>query len=209
MGREAPIILAAITKPAPPSRCAPRSAIQRASRHFLKPSSANVPWAVICAERAPGRPCRDGVPRSSAAMRYRTSQRRRSGPRMVCQTTSIKRPPPTKMPTAPAIVALRDQGTLAQLYGNLTGDVTSNAWPTFLAAVQALTGGVTNDDPFGGAAQPAQLAHIPPWTVDLAGKVFAAILNDVVQGKEAHQMNASVRAVLASAPKRASRRVKV
>jgi hypothetical protein len=55
---------------------------------------------------------------------------------------------------APAMVALGDQGTLAQLYGNLTGDVTSNAWPTFLAAVQALPGGVTNDDPFG-AAPPA------------------------------------------------------
>jgi hypothetical protein len=101
---------------------------------------------------------------------------------------------------APAMVALSDQGTLAQLYGNLTGDVTSNAWPTFLAAVQALPGDVTNDDPFGGAAQPAQLAHIPPWTVELAGRVFAAILNDIVQGKEAHQMNASVRAVLASVP---------
>jgi hypothetical protein len=43
------------------------------------------------------------------------------------------------------------------------------------------------------------LAHIPPWTVELAGRVFAAILNDIVRGKEAHQMNASVRAVLASA----------
>ncbi len=101
---------------------------------------------------------------------------------------------------APAIVSLGDQGTLAQVYGNLTGDVTSNAWPTFLAAVQALPGGVTNDDPFGGAAQPAQLAHIAPWTVELAGKVFAAILNDIVKGKEAQQMNASVRAVLASVP---------
>jgi hypothetical protein len=50
---------------------------------------------------------------------------------------------------APAMVALRDQGTLAQLYGQLTGDVSSKAWPTFLAAVQALPGGVTNDDPFG------------------------------------------------------------
>jgi hypothetical protein len=101
---------------------------------------------------------------------------------------------------APAMVALGDQGTLAQVYGNLTGDVTSNAWPTFLATVQALPGGVTNDDPFGGAAQPAQLTHIPPWSVELAGKVFAAILNDIVQGKEAHQMTASVRAVLASVP---------
>jgi len=102
---------------------------------------------------------------------------------------------------SPAMVALGDQGTLAQLYGNLTGAVTSNAWPTFLAAVQALPGGVTSDDPFGGAAEPAQLAHIPPRTVELAGKVFAAILNDILQGKEAHQVTASVRAVLASIPK--------
>jgi hypothetical protein len=58
---------------------------------------------------------------------------------------------------APAMVALGDRGTLAQLYGNLTGDLASKAWPTFLAAVQALPGGVTSDDPFGGAAQPAQL----------------------------------------------------
>src|SRR3984893_1803237 len=101
---------------------------------------------------------------------------------------------------APALVALGNRGTLAQLYGKLTGDVASKAWPTFLAAVQALPGGVTNDDPFGGAAQPAQLTHIPPGTVELAGKVFAAILNDIVQGKEAHQMNDSVRAVLASVP---------
>jgi hypothetical protein len=56
---------------------------------------------------------------------------------------------------APAMVALGDRGTLAQLYGNLTGGVTSEAWPTFLAAVQALPGGVTNDDPFGGGARPA------------------------------------------------------
>jgi hypothetical protein len=100
---------------------------------------------------------------------------------------------------APAMVALGDQGTLAQVYANLSGTAASGAWPAFLTAVQALPG-VTSDDPFGGASQPAQLTHIPPWTVELAGKVFAAILSDIVQGKEAHQMNASVRAVLASVP---------
>jgi hypothetical protein len=100
---------------------------------------------------------------------------------------------------APAMVALGNQGTLAQVYANLSGSAASGAWPAFLAAVQALPG-VTSDDPFGGASQPAQLTHIAPWTVELAGKVFAAILSDIVQGKEAHQMNASVRAVLASAP---------
>jgi hypothetical protein len=56
---------------------------------------------------------------------------------------------------AAAMVSLGDQGTLAQVYGNLTGDVTSNAWPNFLAAVQALPGGVTSDDPFGASAPPA------------------------------------------------------
>jgi len=51
---------------------------------------------------------------------------------------------------APEMVSFGDGGTLAQVYGKLTGDAVSNAWPTFLAAVQALPGGVTNDDPFGG-----------------------------------------------------------
>lgn len=101
---------------------------------------------------------------------------------------------------APALVSLGEQGTLAQLYARLTGNDMSNAWPTFLGAVEALPAGVTSDDPFGGAAQPAQLAHLAPWTVELAGKVFAAILSDIVKGKEPQQMMTSVRAALASAP---------
>jgi len=101
---------------------------------------------------------------------------------------------------APAMVSLGDSGTLAQLYANLTGDSASNAWPNFQAAVQALQNGVTSDDPFGAAVQPAQLAHLAPWTVELAGKVFSAILADVAAGKEARQMVASVRAVLVSTP---------
>jgi hypothetical protein len=101
---------------------------------------------------------------------------------------------------APAMVSLGDSGTLAQLYANLTGDTASNAWPTFQAAVQALPGGVTNDDPFGGASQPTQLAHLAPWTVALAGKVFSVILADIAAGKTAHQIAASVRAALISAP---------
>jgi hypothetical protein len=101
---------------------------------------------------------------------------------------------------AQEMVSLGDSGTLAQLYANLTSDAASNALPTFLAAVNNLPNGVTNDDPFGGAAQPAQMAHLPPWTVELAGKVFAAILADIVAGKQAHQMVASVRAALAVAP---------
>jgi hypothetical protein len=51
---------------------------------------------------------------------------------------------------APAMVALGNGGTLAQLYANLTSDSASNAWPAFRSAVQALPNGVTSDDPFGG-----------------------------------------------------------
>ncbi|MBO0734141.1 MAG: hypothetical protein J2P49_07470 [Methylocapsa sp.] len=103
---------------------------------------------------------------------------------------------------APAMVALRDSGTFAQLYANLTQDAASNAWPAFQAAIQALggPGAVTSDDPFGGMAQPAQLAHLAPWTVELAGKVFASILASIAAGKSEHQIVAAVRAVLASSP---------
>jgi hypothetical protein len=101
---------------------------------------------------------------------------------------------------AQGLVALTANGTFAQLYANLTSQPPGNAWPTFQAAAQALSNGVTNDDPFGGAAQPAQLAHLAPWSVDLAGKVFAAILADVVAGKPAHQVVASVRAALVASP---------
>jgi hypothetical protein len=100
---------------------------------------------------------------------------------------------------APPMVSLGDEGTLAQLYANLTGNDASTAWPTFYAAVQALPT-INNDDPFGGASQPAQLAHLAPWTVALAGKVFGVILADVAAGKAANQIVANVRAALVSAP---------
>jgi hypothetical protein len=101
---------------------------------------------------------------------------------------------------AQAMVALGDAGTLAQLYANLTSDAPSNALPAFQAAVQNLPNGVTSDDPFGGASQPAQMAHIAPWTVALAGKVFSAILADIAAAKPPHQIVASVRAALCAAP---------
>jgi len=101
---------------------------------------------------------------------------------------------------APAMVSLGDSGTLAQLYANLTGDSASNAWSNFRSAVQALPNGVTTDDPFSGAVQPSQLAHLAPWTDELAGKVFSAILADIAAGKEAHQIVAGVRAVMVTAP---------
>ena len=101
---------------------------------------------------------------------------------------------------AQGLVGLTANGTFAQLYSNLTSQPPGNAWPAFQAAVQALPNSVASDDPFGGAAQPAQLVHLAPWSVDLAGKVFAAILADVAAAKPAHQVVASVRAVLVASP---------
>jgi hypothetical protein len=49
---------------------------------------------------------------------------------------------------AQAMVTLGDSGTLAQLYGQVTGNPSSTAWSQFSAAVNALPGGVTSDDPF-------------------------------------------------------------
>jgi len=101
---------------------------------------------------------------------------------------------------APAMVSLADSGTLAQLYAALTSDAASNAWPAFQIAVQNLPNGVTGDDPFNGAAQPAQLAHLAPLTVALAGKIFAAVLTDVAAGKPANHIVASVSAILLTPP---------
>jgi len=53
---------------------------------------------------------------------------------------------------AQALVALGAGGTLAQLYAKLTSSPGSGAWSAFKAALKALRNGVTNDDPFGGAA---------------------------------------------------------
>jgi hypothetical protein len=50
------------------------------------------------------------------------------------------------------MVGLGDSGTLAQLYGQLTGDAANNAWPTFTSAISALPAGVTSDDPFNALA---------------------------------------------------------
>jgi len=58
---------------------------------------------------------------------------------------------------APAMVALGDSGTLAQLYAQLASDSANNAWPKFKSAIQALPNGVVSDDPFN-AFQPAQVA---------------------------------------------------
>jgi hypothetical protein len=77
---------------------------------------------------------------------------------------------------APAMVALGDPGTFAQLYANLTSDAASNAWPTFQNAIQALPNGVTSDDPFG-AAKPLQISGVtgakPPAATAKAAKPTA------------------------------------
>jgi hypothetical protein len=101
---------------------------------------------------------------------------------------------------APVMVSLGNNGTLAQLYNNLTSDAASNAWSNFQAAVGALPNGVTSDDPFGAAAQPAQMAHTTLFTAALAGKVFSSILADLSAGKPAHEIVAGVRSVLVAAP---------
>jgi hypothetical protein len=56
---------------------------------------------------------------------------------------------------AQTMVRVGDTGTLAELYAQLTGGATSNAWPTFISAVHARPNGVTTDDPFNGLAAAA------------------------------------------------------
>jgi hypothetical protein len=64
---------------------------------------------------------------------------------------------------AQAMVPLGATGTLAQLYGVLTGNDPATAWPTFTTAVQGLQNGVTTDDPFnGGAGARTAVAAIRP-----------------------------------------------
>jgi hypothetical protein len=87
---------------------------------------------------------------------------------------------------APAMVALGDSGTLAQLYANLTSDTASNAWSKFQNAIQALPNGVTSDDPFGALAQPAQVA-----LTKQPGKASAASLR-AVKRPPANSTSASV-----------------
>ncbi|HVI07204.1 MAG TPA: hypothetical protein VND65_02805 [Candidatus Binatia bacterium] len=53
---------------------------------------------------------------------------------------------------AQAMVQLGANGTLAQLYANLTSQSAGNAWSAFLGAVQGLPNGVTSDNPFGAQA---------------------------------------------------------
>jgi hypothetical protein len=97
---------------------------------------------------------------------------------------------------APTMVSLGDAGTLAQLYANLTSDPATNAWTNFQNAIQNLPNGVTSDDPFGGLAQPTQMAHLAPKTAELVGRVFASIVSDLAAGRQPEQMMANVRAAM-------------
>jgi hypothetical protein len=97
---------------------------------------------------------------------------------------------------APAMVSLGDSGTLAQLYASLTGDGAANAWPNFIAAVQALTTGVTSDDPFGGPPGAPQIANLDATAVELAAKIFSSILSDLAAGRPAQHTVATVRAMM-------------
>ena len=99
---------------------------------------------------------------------------------------------------APAMVSLGDNGTLAQLYAELTGNPASQALAKFMAAVHELPGDITNDDPFGSAAPSASMTQLSPALIAMAGKVFGAILADLAQGKADHQIVASVRAILSA-----------
>jgi hypothetical protein len=62
---------------------------------------------------------------------------------------------------AQTMVRLGDNGTLARLYGQLTGDAASSAWSNFSAAVRGLPGGVISDDPFGALATAGAAAEPP------------------------------------------------
>jgi hypothetical protein len=105
---------------------------------------------------------------------------------------------------APAMVNQGDAGTLAQLYGTLTGDDPANAFQSFQSAIAALPNGVTNDDPFGGLANPLQMAHLAPRTAELVGRIFAAMVGDLAAGRQPEQMMANIRAAMAPATRPAA-----
>jgi hypothetical protein len=54
---------------------------------------------------------------------------------------------------AQTMVRLGDNGTLAQLYGQLAGSAASEAWTSFTTALDALPQGVNSDDPFNALAR--------------------------------------------------------
>ena len=99
----------------------------------------------------------------------------------------------------PAMVNLGDPGTFAQLYANLTADAATNAWTNFQTAIQNLPNGITNDDPFGGLAQPTQMTHIAPRSAELVGRVLASMITDLAAGHQPEQIAENIRAAMAPA----------
>lgn len=101
---------------------------------------------------------------------------------------------------AQAMVARGANGTLADLYAALGAGSSGDAWNNFTTAVQNLNGPITSDDPFGGGAHLAQLTHLTPETLAMAGRIFSAIVADVAAGKSHHRIVASVRSAMAPVP---------
>jgi len=108
---------------------------------------------------------------------------------------------------APAMVNLGDAGTLAELYGNLTGDDPANAWPNFQNAINNLPNGVQSDDPFNGMFQAMQMTHLSPRSVELVGKVFASMIADLAAGRHPDQIAANVRAATMPTPRPAEPKI--
>lgn len=80
---------------------------------------------------------------------------------------------------APEMTKLGNPGTFAELYAALTDDQASNAWPKFIAAIQALPHGVTTDNPFATTTPPPPPP--PPSNIDkteLRKLVHEAIYSD-------------------------------
>ena len=63
---------------------------------------------------------------------------------------------------ARALVALGSEGTLAQLYANLTGNDADTAYLTFMGAIRGLPAGLTNDDPFGALSSARRVLAAAP-----------------------------------------------
>ncbi|HET9406419.1 MAG TPA: hypothetical protein VFO39_04225 [Candidatus Sulfotelmatobacter sp.] len=97
---------------------------------------------------------------------------------------------------AQGLVTLGDAGTLAQLYANLTGDSADNALTNFKNAIQNLTNGITNDDPFNGMSHMAQLTHMAAWSTSPTQRALATILSEIAAGRSAEQIVVHVRRTL-------------
>jgi hypothetical protein len=65
-----------------------------------------------------------------------------------------------------------------------------------MEAVHGLTEGITTDDPFGEISRPALAAQLDASTIELAGKVFSAILSDIAAGRAAQYTVANVRTMM-------------